>query len=150
VRGRNSKIFTGAGEDKKELKQKLEHMRRVLLISLVIAVAGCTSTGPGMKTYGNQTQVAYQNSIGVEKVRTVHDSVQKVGWNGNVTLEKLNSTTYRVNVTTNRPDEALTVPERYQVQRTITMIKSGGFQNSETVILHLKSRNGRLLSKFVQ
>lgn len=103
-----------------------------------------------MKTYGNQTQVAYQNSIGVEKVRTVHDSVQKVGWNGNVTLEKLNSTTYRVNVTTNRPDEALTVPERYQVQRTITMIKSGGFQNSETVILHLKSRNGRLLSKFVQ
>lgn len=125
-------------------------MRRVLLLGLVIAVAGCTSSGTGMKTYGNQTQVAYQNGIGMEKVRTVHDSVQTVGWNGNATLEKLNSTTYRVNVTTDRPEEALTVPERYQVQRTITMVKAGNFQDSETVILYLKSRNDRVLSKFVQ
>jgi hypothetical protein len=120
----------------------------LIVLFAAVAVSGCTSAEKPV--YGNETQVSYENGIPSEKVKTVHSSIREVSWDGNASLEKLNSTSYRVNITTGRPDERRTVRERYSVQRTITMIKAGEFSRQETVILNLKSRNGRTLSKFIQ
>lgn len=125
---------------------------RILLAVIVLSflASGCTESIT-QESYGNNTEIEYDNSISQERIEGIHSALVERGWDSNkanVTTE--NASWYTVNLQTDIEESRVRPGQQYSFQQTATLIEYNSFRDNETLQLRSYNRNGKLISVFTQ
>lgn len=112
---------------------------KLLLLATVVTVAGCTFNSGG-RVIGNQTLVEYGEDIEFQKARSAQESLAAIGWQGNASLEKINSTWYRIEMNaTQTPENERNMPGDYNMQLALSRMQAEEFSSQDKIILEIRT-----------
>ena len=111
---------------------------RLLLVAAVVTVAGCTFNSANT-VIGNNTQVSYGENVEFSKARAAQESLAAIGWQGNASLRKVNSTWYRIEMNaTEIPEKGRNMPGDYNLQLTMSRMQAGEFSPQDRIRLEVR------------
>jgi hypothetical protein len=125
----------------------------VILIAVVGVSTDFQAVDRETAVFGEVTQINYSTShLSEDTVSNIAEAMNESGWEGSSsTVRQLNSSWYRVNLSTSvPPNERLTIDEQYQIQTTMTIMHHRAFNETDNVILNIEAGDGSILSQFVQ
>lgn len=127
-----------------------------LCIAVILVLFGSSTdleAEGDFENFGQITQVNYSSSqLSEDTASNVAEALNESGWEeSSSTVRKLNSSWYRVNLSTDIPkNERLTLDQQYQIQTTMTVIHHRAFNKSDNVILNIEAIDGSTISRFIQ
>lgn len=112
---------------------------RLLLLAAAVSVAGCTFNSANT-VVGNQTQVEYGENVEFQKAKSAQESLATIGWTGNASIEKMNSTWYRIEMNvTQTPEKGRNMPGDYSMQVALSRMQAENFSPQDKIILKIRN-----------